>query len=402
MTSGGVSETSGDENINVTLQKMLEVEKERVSELRNEQTDSEMGFLMEIEELAQPFIHEFQKKRKGLDAHKDRVQELLKKEAKGLRSGMSSEKMKELAQEFQGKNPELRSPSLLLLRENLKEGSSKEEILQQVLEMFPDPTLADEALDFLIATTDGELQTTLVGIKEEFGEENAREIKAGRNIVEQARVASEKGLGTPTSLREMYRDITGNPREPATLFEELSQKYAYKDLKKVIDFLLHSLGADLKSKGPSIPKGLLHRLFTETRSLQAILGIYRFFSTRMRLVNNLFERNGLPVPPQMTFESMSKQFMNLVNDRYPSSDKVTQSAGRLGLDKWILAKIIAISQFRDAIREVAMNLIFRSVQHRDELFLAILESLEDLEDELEEEESDDDDENDEEEEESEE
>jgi len=59
-------------------------------------------------------------------------------------------------------------------------------------------------------------------------------------------------------------------------------------------------------------------------------------------------------------------------------------AGRLGIEDWILAKIFVLSQMRDAVREVAMALIYKTLQHRDELYLAILEALEDLEDELEE------------------
>jgi type III secretion protein W len=185
-------------------------------------------------------------------------------------------------------------------------------------------------------------------------------------------------------MRDLYRDITNNPRESSTLFEELSNKYSFKELKKVIDFLLHSLGADMKSKGPSIPRGLLHRLFTETRSLQAILGVYRFFKGRMNLMQGMFQKEGLDLPNELNFESMSKQFMSLAAERYPSASKVLQLAAKLGIDRWIIAKIIVFSQLRDAIREVAMNQVYKSLQHRDELYMAIIEALEDLEDELEE------------------
>lgn len=49
----------------------------------------------------------------------------------------------------------------------------------------------------------------------------------------------------------------------------------------------------------------------------------------------------------------------------------------------LAAKIIVFSMMRDGIRAVAMNQIFKSVQHRDELYMAIIETLEDLEDQLE-------------------
>ena len=107
----------------------------------------------------------------------------------------------------------------------------------------------------------------------------------------------------------------------------------------------------------------------------------------MRLVNSMFSKSGIDVPQELNFETLSKQFMSLVAERYPSADKVKERAVKLGIEKWLMAKIIALSQFRDAIREVAMNQIYRSLQHRDDLYLAILEALEDLEDELDEEEN---------------
>lgn len=101
-------------------------------------------------------------------------------------------------------------------------------------------------------------------------------------------------------------------------------------------------------------------------------------------MQKLFQTNNLQLPDELSFESMAKEFMSLAAERYPSSDKVLQRSVKLGLEKWVMAKIIALSQFRDAVREVAMAKIYKSLQHRDDLYLAILEALEDLEDELEE------------------
>jgi type III secretion protein W len=49
----------------------------------------------------------------------------------------------------------------------------------------------------------------------------------------------------------------------------------------------------------------------------------------------------------------------------------------------VTAEIILLSQFRDAVRAISPR-FYRSVQHRDEVYMAIIEALEDLEDELEE------------------
>ena len=43
---------------------------------------------------------------------------------------------------------------------------------------------------------------------------------------------------------------------------------------------------------------------------------------------------------------------------------------------------IIFSQMRDAVREVALHQFYRSVQHRDEVYKAILDCLEQLEEEL--------------------
>lgn len=371
----------GGESNNVTLQAMKAVASDTAQELRIEQRDSQIDFQESLKELTNPFS--YLRRQRDLRASRGRMEKMFESKEKSQKL-LPVKEIQESANNFERRNPELKSAALLLLRDSLKPTDSKEEILRKVLEFYPDPTLADEVLEFLLATTEGELNSVLQEARETLNQDFQREIKAGRNINEQAQQASKKGLGEPTTLRDLYRDITGNPRDSTTLFEELARKYQYKDLKPVIDFLFHSIGADLNSKGPSIPRGLLHRLLTETRSLQAILGVYRFFKARTELIHGLFQKNGLPFPQQLSFEALAKQFMTLASDRYPSSSKVLQLAAKLGIEKWIMAKIIVISQLRDAIREVALHQIYKSIQHRDELFMAIIEALEELEDELDE------------------
>ncbi len=368
--------------VNVTLEAMKEVAKEDLQELHAEQEESQFAFLDAQREAVNPFAART-KTEKSLSSRRGAIKKNVKAGEKAQRL-LPIERIKDEADQFQRRNPELKANILQMLRERIKPGDSKEEILKTVREFYPDVSLSDEALEFLLATTDGELYRLIQELRDEFSTDFGREIAAGRNISSQARQAAEKGLGTPTSMRDLYRDITANPRESSMLFEELANRYSFKELKKVIDFLLHSLGADLKSKGPSIPRGLLHRLFSETRSLQAILGVYRFFKGRMGLMEKLFDKEGLELPNQLTFESMAKQFMVLAAERYPSASKVLQAAAKLGIEQWLIAKIIVFSQIRDAVREVAMNQIYKSVQHRDELYMAIIEALEDLEDEWEE------------------
>ena len=295
------------------------------------------------------------------------------------------QKVEEVSDEFHRKNQELDPRTLLLLRSRISAKDTKESVHKKLLDTYSDISLADDALDFLIETTDGVLKKTVREVKEEVNTLYSREIKAGRNMALQAREFSEKGLGSPTALRDIYRDITGNPRDALTLFEHLSSNFSFEKMKTVIAFVLHSLGADLKAKGPSIAPAELHRLLTEGRNMQAILGVFRFFATRMNLINAAFQRGGIKLPPNLSFEQLARAFMKYLQERYPSSEKVLQMAPFLGLTEEEIGKIIVFTQMRDAIRQVAPKL-YRTPQHRQDVLMSYIEALEELEEELEEEE----------------
>lgn len=291
----------------------------------------------------------------------------------------------QLADKFNERNPELFKKTLLILRERLSKQDTSEDILRKVLEVYPDFTLADEALDYLLQTSVGNLNANIRRAREALNAYYKREIIAGRNISAQAKEFSEKGLGTQTGLRDMYRDITGTPRTPHDLFDELSQKFGFDKLNKVIDFLLHSLGSDLKAKGPSISRAELKKLIDDARALQAILGVYTFFQSRINLMRNLFDKHELPMPPTLNYETLAKRFMALLKERYISPERVFQQARFLGISDQIVPQIIAYTQMRDAIRGVATRL-YRNDQHRQEVLQALIETLEELDDQLEEEE----------------
>jgi len=291
----------------------------------------------------------------------------------------------ELAQFFQNQNNEFQKKTLLILRERLRQGDTAEDILRKVLDVYPDYTLADEALDFLSQTSDGALRANVLRAKEALNAYYKREIVAGKNINEQAQLFSKEGLGSPTALRDMYRDITGNPRTPNTLFEELSQKFDFESLNKVLEFLLHSLGSDLKAKGPSISRAELKRLIDDARSMQAILGVYLFFRSRMALMRGQFDRYDMRYPEEIDFEILAKRFMELLKERYISPERIFQQARKLNISEDIITQIVIFTQMRDGVRGVATRL-YRNDQHRQEVLQALIEALEELEDQLMEEE----------------
>ncbi len=291
----------------------------------------------------------------------------------------------DLAHDFQRRNPELPADRLARLRQALRRGANAEEVLENVNKLFKDPTLADEAMDFLERATEGDLQEAVRQARTIHNEQKGREILAGRNVDQAAKTFHQKGLGdSPTELRDLYRDVTGNPRDHNALFSELSNKYPFDQLQMVVAFLLKGLGYDFKSKGPSIQQAELVRLMTETRNLQSILWVYLFFKSRMGLIRSLFSKYGTAMKESLTFEAIAKEFIKLVEERYPSVLKLFKQAEQLGLDD--LGKIILLIQYRDAIRGLSPRL-YKSLKHRQDLLLVILEALEELEEEEEEEES---------------
>ncbi len=295
-----------------------------------------------------------------------------------------------MAKSFEKKNSEMNHQALLGLKAGIKESDNAEEILAKVRKYYKDEYLADEALEFLEATTNPNMNLgkNIRLARHLLNDRHGREVRAGRNINQTAQEYAKKGLGTTGSLRDLYRDITGDPKEPASLFEELSEAYTFEKMKPILSFILHSLGSDMKSKGPSISKQELSRLFNEARTMQAILGIYRFFYSRMSLIRESLLRENLQCPDQLTFELLAKFFGKYLQERYPSPDKVLRMAKELGIEEEIIAQIIIFTAYRDAMRGVSPKL-FRTTKHRQDLLMALIETISELDDLLDDDEDDD-------------
>ncbi|MBA3721825.1 MAG: hypothetical protein H0W88_05435 [Parachlamydiaceae bacterium] len=86
-------------------------------------------------------------------------------------------------------------------------------------------------------------------------------------------------------------------------------------------------------------------------------------------------------------EALADCFMKLVEERYPSPERIIQLVSALLPNEddsinTLKKKIIYVNMMRDSVKEVSPNYVYRSMQHRDELFSAILEASEELEDDL--------------------
>jgi len=353
---------------------------QEVSDLSIEQLDVDQDF----QELCEGMFSQAAVRRsfKTLEQQKYHRKDVLKSEAEKTSRVEDIEKIEEAAARFQRQNYELQKRSLQLLRESLSEQDTFEDILRKVLDFYPDKSLADEALDFIIETTKGALREEAIRAKEALNERYNKEVKAGRNIKAEAQEFAKEGLGSPTSLRDFYRSVIGKPRDAQTLFNEIFRNYSFNDIKTLIKFLFHALGSDLRSKGPSISRPELLRLVDDTKSLQSILGVYRFFYTRMNLINSQFEKYGLFLPPTIDFEALAKAFLKILSERYISAEKIFQLAKLLALSEE-LAQIIIFTQMRDATRNTAPKL-YNSQKHRQDLLDALMEALEELEEKEEE------------------
>lgn len=121
---------------------------------------------------------------------------------------------------------------------------------------------------------------------------------------------------------------------------------------------------------------------TETRNLQSILWVYLFFKSRKRLIRSLYDSHGLSDEDEVGFEELARNFIALVEERYPSVLKLLKQAEKMGLmDE--TEKMIVLTQYRDAIRQLSPRL-YKSLRHRQDLLLVILETLEELEEDEEE------------------
>lgn len=317
---------------------------------------------------------------------KDQKQEIQEPETPQI---LGLGEIEEAAQRREQNNHELNQKTLLILRSRILPTDTPEEVLEKVLATYPDPALADEALDFLLETAEPNIRPLVQAAKEQLLATREREVIAGRNMGVAARTFSKEGLGSPTSLRDLYRDITGNAREPIQLFAELTDKFAYNKLKPILLFLLHSLGADLKAKGSSIPHPELKRLIDEVRSLQGILGVFRFFQSRMPSIARQCLALGLPLDSRITFETLAKIFIRMLAERYMNTEKILQIAQAMGIEKETALQIILFTQMRDGLKQVSPR-YFRTPKQQEDLQKLFLDTLEDLEEKLEEEEEEED------------
>jgi len=233
------------------------------------------------------------KERKDIKRARKAEEALKGKGAKSLESLENA--LKNFKEDTDGnpkKNEELDEKSLILLSDNISEMSGKEEIMAAIGKFYKDPFLQDDALEFLISANP-KLAETLIEIKNELNDKFGARINSSRDIAEEARAFASDKMGSPVALRELYFNMTHNPQEATTIFHEFSSQHEYADLVKICKFLFNSIGRDLNAQGATIPRGLLHRLMSESKNLQAVKGVFETFKDSEALMFKQFEKNGI-------------------------------------------------------------------------------------------------------------
>lgn len=365
---------------------LLTKEASEIAELETAQmAEASEDILATNETLANPLAGAFASKQENIKKHMiTRTTAPSKPEEK--QKIVPEREAKDAASKFEKRNPELRAGTLVNLLKKAQDCKTKDELLKLIEEYYPDPLLADEALDFLAQNSLGDFKEIVLAAKDEFSKKFERDIRAEKNIAQEVSRFAGKDIEVRPKLRQRYLELihTSAERGASEIFLDYGKQFpTYKELRRIFAYFYRALGMDLKAQGPAIEKGFLHSLMQEVRKAQSGIGLYNFFRDRLALMQKEFTRNGLSFPEGLTFEKMTESFLELLSERYPSLEKVFE---HIPFSKTlnILGKIITCNQFRDAMPQTSMAFLFRSEQHKEELRKSILDALEKLEEELEE------------------
>ncbi len=319
------------------------------------------------------------------------------------------------------------------LGEGITENTSFEDILkllQEKLNRFdpltnallpPDVSELDKAFEFLLEVTQYKMNRATGDTKERLArllkhlkeakdthfKANEAAIKTAQNIIEVASgVMSETGRSAGQVLSQM-RDIINNPLDVQGKRKHYEQNGGYEAMIKDAKGFYHVIGENLKrvklnlateyrATLPALENAELLRLNDETKTLQAATRVPIQFKLNIKTIEGYLRRHAhFSIGKELfrthvNFESLAKLFFDIVEERYPSADRIIQFTSRLvdllnqDEEERLSTEISILGIIRDMIKQVNPNKIYRSIQHRDDLFLAIIEALEDLEDQEEE------------------
>lgn len=279
---------------------------------------------------------------------------------------------------------------------------------------IPDCAILDKAFEFLLEVTKNQLTQAEGTVKERFEgiqkqletaqskhfEKNAAEIQVTRKIIGAVDAVVETTGQTVKETLVHYRDIVHNPTELQTLWKYYLEKFKgndqeiYDRIDKELSGLSTYLGGHFKRSNMESPE--LAQLASAVKKMQAIRGGHRQ-ATLEKNTMKIFVRLILEKAMNLNaFESrisahlLTKLFFEFADERYPSSEKMKQACGEIAdliasndLEK-VYLQIGLLNAMRNMVKEVSPSQFYRSMQHLDDLYAAIIEALEELEDKFEE------------------
>lgn len=292
----------------------------------------------------------------------------------------TEEKMQEdLADKHSSDSTEISAQDLRSLRDSIAPDASPDDILKAVQEKFSDPVLASRALDYLdasVSSSDGALKNAIIQAKTTYNTTHKQAIVGGKNIQFTTHQFASELKVSPSSLRQLYLEVTSKENTCKQMFTLLTERYLFPDMKAVTSFLLNGISADMKSEGSSIPSAKLMLLMGEIRNLEAVVDSYQIFESAFPRMQQNAQAEGLSFPDHVNFVSLAESFQKLVGDNYPLAKKCeTEVQSLVGPDTDLQS--IVLNNFFTAARNVSPR-FFESVGKRDAFLTALANALDNI------------------------
>ncbi|WP_100934721.1 type III secretion system gatekeeper subunit SctW [Candidatus Chlamydia corallus] len=373
--SGGTGGLGGTQGVNLAAVEAAAA-KADAAEVVASQEGSEMNMVQQSQDMTNPAAatrtRKKEEKFQTLESRKKGEAGKAEKKSETAEDKSDSD----LADKYAAGNSEVSGQELRGLRDALTEDSSPEEITALVKEKIKDPALQSLALDYLVQTTppsQGKLKDALIQARNSHTEQFGRTAIGGKNILFASQEYANQLSVSPSGLRSLYLEVTGNIHTCDQLLSMLQDRYTYQDMALVSSFLMKGMATELKRQGPYVPAPQLQVLMTETRNLQAVLASYDFFESRVPVLMDNLKAEGIQIPGDINFVKVAESFHKIINDKFPTASKMEREVrGLVGNDVDSVTGVLNL--FFSALRQTSSRL-FSSADKRQQLGAMIANAL---------------------------
>ncbi len=281
----------------------------------------------------------------------------------------------ELAAKFIQRVPDIGRPEVFQrLAEALKKQGARcdQESLRQMLrEQFADVSHQYAALMFLdeLLSDSGEVPEVLAEIRElrsTLDQQHGSEIRAGLNVTGVA-VRFEK-LDGPQNLRDFYRETVLAFDDVAVAHERILGRYGAAHFELAAEFLIHAVGEDLSSEGPSVDPRKLKATVDNLYAVQVARNVHNQLEDLIARVSE-----GFGVAPQVAASDLLSELLPLKDQRWVDASKVEAIANRLGTQA-IEPRIYFLQGIGSLIGSLPEK-VFHSLEDRERLRTAVQQAV---------------------------